>query len=256
MLVYPAGIDLSSSTLRRVARLISQHRRAIASRWRRLAPGRQALLVLAHLRCGDTYAQLAAGFRIGIATVYRYVRETVDLLARLAPTLPEAVDVARAKAFVILDGTLLPIDRIAADRPYYSGKHKRHGMNVQVLADPLGRLIWASPALPGAVHDLTAARTHGVITALSAADVRVWADKGYQGAGGTVTVPYRGRWRNLSQGKRAVNRAHAKIRAVGEQANAVLKGWRLLRKLRCSPSRTTLIVQAILSLHLTASRRG
>ncbi|GHB36880.1 hypothetical protein GCM10010331_25370 [Streptomyces xanthochromogenes] len=38
----------------------------------------------------------------------------------------------RAKAFVILDGSLLPIDRIAADTPYYSGKHKRHGMNVQV----------------------------------------------------------------------------------------------------------------------------
>ncbi len=29
--------------------------------------------------------------------------------------------VARTKAFVILDGTLLPIDRIAADTPYYLG---------------------------------------------------------------------------------------------------------------------------------------
>ena len=170
MLVYPAGIDLSSSTLRRVARLISAHRRSIGSRWRRLIPSRQALLVLAHLRCGDTYARLAAGFRIGVATVYRYIRETVDLLAHLAPTLRDAVEVARAKAFVILDGTLLPIDRIAADRPYYSGKHKRHGMNVQVLADPLGRLIWASPALPGATHDLTAARSHGIIDALTDAD--------------------------------------------------------------------------------------
>lgn len=254
MLVYPAGIDLSSSTLRRVARLVAQHRRSLGSRWRRLAPGRQALLVLAHLRRGDTYAQLAAGFRIGVATVYRYVRETVDLLAALAPTLTDAVGVARAKAYVILDGTLLAIDRIAADRPYYSGKHKRHGMNVQVLADPLGRLIWASPALPGAVHDLTAARTHGIITALANAGVRVWADKGYQGAGGTVTVPYRGRWRTLSDGKRAVNRSRAKIRAVGEQANAVIKTWRLLRKLRCSPSRTTPLVQAVLNLHLTASR--
>jgi len=254
VLVYPAGIDLSSSTLRRVARLVARHRRLIGSRWRRLPPGRQALLVLAHLRRGDTYAQLAAGFGIGVATVYRYIRETVDLLAALAPTLTEAVETARAKAYVILDGTLLAIDRIAADRPYYSGKHKRHGMNVQVLADPLGRLIWASPALPGAVHDLKAARTHGIITALANAGVRVWADKGYQGAGGTVTVPYRGRWSTLSEGKRAVNRSHAKIRAVGEQANAVLKTWRLLRKLRCSPSRTTPLVQAVLSLHLTASR--
>ncbi len=47
----------------------------------------------------------------------------------------------REKAFVILDGTLLPIDRIAADTSYYSGKHKRHGRNVQVLTDPFGRLL-------------------------------------------------------------------------------------------------------------------
>ncbi|WP_141925642.1 transposase family protein [Haloactinospora alba] len=31
------------------------------------------------------------------------------------------------------DGTLIPIDRVAADRPFYSGKHKKHGMNVQVV---------------------------------------------------------------------------------------------------------------------------
>lgn len=55
-------------------------------------------------------------------------------------------DPVRKKAYVILDGTVLPIDRIAADQPYYSGKKKHHGMNVQVLADPAGRLIWASTA--------------------------------------------------------------------------------------------------------------
>ncbi len=124
------------------------------------------------LRCGDTYAQLAAGFGIGIATVYRYVREAVEALAALAPTLTEAMKTVRAKAFVLLDGTLLPIDRIAADTPYYSGKHKRHGMNVQVLTDPFGRLLWASPALPGSTHDLTAARQHGIIDALAEAGVK------------------------------------------------------------------------------------
>ncbi|GJF26811.1 hypothetical protein SHO565_73750 [Streptomyces sp. HO565] len=70
---------------------------------------------------------------------------------------------------MLLDGTLLPIDRITADRPYYSGKHKRHGMNVQVLADPFGRLPWASPALPGTVHDIRAAREHGLVDALAEA---------------------------------------------------------------------------------------
>lgn len=224
--------------------------------WRRLGTDRQALLVLAHLRCGHTYAQLAAGFGISVSTVCRYVSEAVELPAALAPGLAEAVRAASRKAFVILDGTLLPIDRIAADRPFYSGKHKKHGMNVQVLADPAGRLLWVSPALPGAVHDIRAAREHGIIDALTEAGIRCWADKGYQGARGTIRVPYRGRWEQLSVGRQEVNRAHAQIRALGEQAMATLKTWRLLCKLRCSTTRITGLVMAVLVLHLTCSNEG
>lgn len=62
---------------------------------------------------------------------------------------------------------------------------------MQLLADPAGRLVWASPALPGAVHDLTAARMHGLVDALAAHGVMVLADKGYQGAGGTVRTPFK-----------------------------------------------------------------
>ncbi|WP_322973208.1 transposase family protein, partial [Peterkaempfera griseoplana] len=124
---------------------------------------------------------------------------------------------------------------------------------VQVITDPSGQLLWASPALPGAVHDVKAPRTHGIIDALAEAGVRCWADKGYQGAGGTVRVPYRGRWDKLSAGQKAVNVSHAKIRAVGEQAMATLKSWRLLRKLRCSTTRITDLVRAVLALHLAAS---
>ena len=167
MLVYPSGLDLSSSALRFLAGKLTVLRRERGTRWRRPGTDRQALLVLAHLRCGHTYAQLAAGFGISVSTVCRYVSEAVELPAALAPGLAEAVRAASRKAFAILDGTLLPIDRIAADRPFYSGKHKKHGMNVQVLADPAGRLLWASPALPGAVHDIRAAREHGIIDALT-----------------------------------------------------------------------------------------
>lgn len=253
MLVYPSAIDLSSSALRFLSRHLAERRRAIGCRWRRLSSNRQALLVLAHLRCGDTYSRLAAAFRIGVATVHRYIREAIELLAALAPDLADAVRTASVKAYLILDGTLLPIDRIAADRPYYSGKHKRHGMNLQVLADPAGKLLWASPALPGAVHDLRAARTHGVIDALTETGAACWADKAYRGAGPAVRVPYWGRWEKLSAGQQAHNRSHARIRALGEQAVAALKSWRLLRKLRCSTTRITGLVQAVLTLHLATS---
>lgn len=218
MLVCPSGVGVSGSAPRFLSARLRQHRRAIGSRWRRPNPGRQALLALAHLRMGHTYAQLAAGFGVATTTAYRYAAEAAELLAGLAPTLADAIRAASTKAFVILDGTLPPIDRAAADRPFCSGKHKKHGMNLQVLTDPFGRLLWASPALPGAVHDVRAAREHGIIDALAAADVKCWADKAYRGSGGTVRTPCWGRWDTLSAGQKAVNRSHAKIRALVEQA--------------------------------------
>ncbi|PJE95720.1 IS5/IS1182 family transposase [Streptomyces carminius] len=253
MLVYPSGVDVSSSALCFLSAKLRRHRRELGTRWRRLSPGRQALLTLAHLRNDHPYAQLAAGFGIGTTTVYRYITEAVDLLTALAPTLAEVARTASTKAFVLLDGTLLPIDRIAADRPFYSGEHKKHGMNVQILADPSGRLLWASPTLPGAVHDVRAAREHGIIDALTEAGITCWADKGYRGVGGTVRSPCRGRWEPLPTGQQAANRSHAKIRALIEQAVATLKSWRLLRKLQCSTNRTTGLVQAVLALQLASS---
>jgi Helix-turn-helix of DDE superfamily endonuclease len=71
LLTYPASIPLSTRSLTHLASMISKRRAAIGSRWRRLPAGRQALLVLAHLRNGDTLARFAAGFGIGISTVWR-----------------------------------------------------------------------------------------------------------------------------------------------------------------------------------------
>ncbi|MEN3616239.1 transposase family protein [Plantactinospora sp. ZYX-F-223] len=251
MLSYPASIPLSTRSLNHVADLIRSHRHQRRSRWRRLAPGRQALLVLAHLRNGDTFTRLATGFEVGVATAWRYVREAITLLATTADDLHQAMSRIRLLAYAILDGTLIPIDRIHDQKPYYSGKHRRHGMNVQVIADPAGRLVWASAALPGSAHDLTAARTHGIVAALTSANVMTFADKAYQGAGGCVRTPFkRHRYRpKLSRRQKAVNKAHARIRALGERAVATLKTWKVLTRLRCSPSRTTAIVQAILALH-------
>jgi hypothetical protein len=68
VLVYPSGIDVSSSAFRFLTRQLRRHRRTIGSRWRCLIAGRQALLTLAHLRMGHTYAQLAAGLDVGTMT--------------------------------------------------------------------------------------------------------------------------------------------------------------------------------------------
>jgi hypothetical protein len=50
MLFYRAALPLSRKTLDFVAGIIRRHRASIGSLWRKLNPGQQALLVLAHLR--------------------------------------------------------------------------------------------------------------------------------------------------------------------------------------------------------------
>src|SRR5689334_15329863 len=132
MLFYPAALPLSRQTLTYVTGIIRRHRAQIGSPWRKLSPGKQALLVLAYLRKGETFAELAAGFGIGTTTAWRYVTETTGLLAARSPKLRQALAGAKRAglAHVVIDGTLISIDRVAADRPFYSGKHHKHGMNL------------------------------------------------------------------------------------------------------------------------------
>jgi hypothetical protein len=257
VIAYPSTIPLSQRTLTHLADLLRAERVRRGTRYRCLDPGRQALLVLAHLRNGDTPARLAAGFAVSPTTAWRYIREAVDLLAATAPTLTQAMTSIGRLAYAILDGTLIPTDRIAAQRPYYSGKHHRHGVNAQVVTDPAGRLKWISPAMPGSTHDLSAARAHGIIDALTGRDVMTFADKGYQGAAGSVRTPFKRHRRRvrLSSREKAVNRGHAKIRAVGERAMATIKCWKLLTRLHCCPKRATALLAAILVLQLVEEQR-
>ncbi|SDM35215.1 DDE superfamily endonuclease [Nonomuraea maritima] len=108
--------------------------------------------------------------------------------------------------------------------------------------------MWTSGSLPGSVHDLKAARIWGILRRLQAADLLTLADKGYVGAGEHVRVPYKGRNKPASQ--KAANAAHAKLRGPGERANAQLKTWRILHKLRCCPLLAGQLVKAILVLQL------
>jgi len=201
VLFYRAALPLSRKALTFVAGLIRRHRKSIGSRWRKLNPGQQALLVVAYLRKGETFAELTASFAVGTTTAWRYVEETVALLAARAPGLRRAIrDAASAGyAYVVLDGTLIPIDRVAADRPFYSGKHKKHGMNLQVIASPGGDIVWVSGALPGSVHDKKAEWIWGVLAELEAAGLVTLADKGYQGSS-HAKIPYRGK--NKPQSRR------------------------------------------------------
>ncbi|GGP75794.1 hypothetical protein GCM10010214_58840 [Streptomyces abikoensis] len=125
---------------------------------------------------------------------------------------------------------------------------------MQVVAAPDGTPPWFSRALPDRTHDLTAARAHGILQTCLTREILVLADRAYQGAGATVRTPYYDH-RKQSEHCQQFNRDHARLRAPGERAFALLKSWRILRRARCSTNRISRVIQAIHTL-LTCSYSG
>jgi hypothetical protein len=66
-------------------------------------------------------------------------------------------------------------------------------------------------------------------------------------------IPYRDA--NKPQSQKDANKAHAQLRSPGERANAQLKTWRILRKLRCCPWRAGHLAKAIHVLQVPRGKR-
>ncbi|WP_369142199.1 transposase family protein [Streptomyces sp. R44] len=134
--------------------------------------------------------------------------------------------------------------------PWVPHRHRdRLSLHTRGRRGLFGRLLWVSHAPPGSTHDLTAARAHGIVEALTEVGLKCCADKAYQGAGRPVRVPFRGcrpkRW------QRRHNSTHAKIRCLGEQTMAHLRDGAPCES--SSTNRITAIGQAVLVLHHTSA---
>ncbi|MEN8652376.1 transposase family protein [Streptomyces sp. 21So2-11] len=202
--------------------LLSRHLKMIGSRWRALPPGRIVIIVLAVLR-----------------------------LDRACKTIAK-----RGGEVVLIDGTLIPTVRRtgAANRPNYSGKHRRHGLHFLALTDENGRLIWISAARPGRTHDITAARRDHILTHLRVVGLGALADLGFLGLTDDSDDPVivtgfkATRAHKLTPGEKQANRVLAAARAPVEHGFAHLKTWRILTKLRTEPARATDLLRALLVL--------
>lgn len=255
-LAFTAAIAVSPATRDRLASRLAAHRASIGTRWRLLDTTTQATLVIAFLRTNLTYAELAAGNSISTSTCWRYIDEGIGLLAAAAIRLKDVVRLARKAGwdYLCVDGVNVPTvafgRKVNRRQKHYSGKHRRHGVNVQTICAPDGRLLWASAALPGKTTDITAARRHKLDRKVGAL-IGLLADLGYLGLDQVITGYRRKRGqKQLPAGQRAANTVHASLRCLGERGNAQLKWWKVMAtELRCRPNRCTRTVKAVLALH-------
>ncbi|MFD5514279.1 transposase family protein [Streptomyces sp. NPDC127051] len=156
---------------------------------------------------------------------------------------------------MLLGGTLAECDRADDSRADYSGKHRRHGVNLQVITAPDGTLVWISPAHAGRVHDLTAARRHRITATCVRPGIPVLADRACQGADPIVAVPHRRKpGKNLTPKQTCANRAHSRLRWPAGRAIARIKTWPLTPQSPSQPHKVTSIAKAIVTLETEVPR--
>src|SRR4051795_6536171 len=235
VITYSATLDVPAETATLLTELLvaERLRRGTGLGARAASARDQAILVLRWFRQDADLKVLAADTRISLATGYRYLHEGIDVLAAQAPDLHEVLQAGQAAGWthVTLDGTLIGTDRCRTVNPdtghdlWYSGKHRAHGGNVQIVGDPTGIRSRSCDVEPGSTHDLTAARVTGFLGALHAAaallGLPALADKGYDGAGAGVLTPTKGA--NLHPDNLTRNQLIGCLCARGGRGIALLK---------------------------------
>jgi len=257
-LVYQCALPLSRQTLTFIADLLRAHLNKIGSRWRKLPPGKIALIVLATLRHDHRLADMAGGNGVSASTISRWTWEVIGLLAARAPRLDRALAKVKKQGgeVVLLEGTLIPARRRSgtANRRNYNGKHKKHGLLFLALTGEAGNLIWISPARRGAASEITAARHDHLADRLRAAGLGALADLGFTGLDPDPSDPviitgYNSTTaRKTTPAQRQANHALSAARAPVEHGFSDLKNWRILTRLRLSPGKATTVLRALLVL--------
>jgi DDE superfamily endonuclease len=266
VIAYRATLDVPRELVQFTAKLLwaERRRRGTPKGSRALTCFWEAVLGLRWFRDRTAPDALARDHGISRATAYRYVDEVIEVLADQAPDLRQALERARGEglAYVILDGKIIPADRCKEPAIsvkgqvidlWYSGKAHCHGGNIQAVTAPDGFPLWVSPAEPGSVHDITAARAHALPALYHAAatGLPTLADPGYDGTGIGIHIPVKQPTdgRELDIDTRTRNAIQRSLRCLGERGFALLnQRWRTLQHITASPGKIGDITRAALVL--------
>jgi len=286
--IFPALTGLTLAEFERLApEFAAAHARARAASThtkkgapRRRAPGAGAppsleltdrlLMALVWLRIYPTYEVL--GWLVGSekSNARENVQDALAVLATRADfpferpaadraklATPAAVIAAFPQVRILIDGKEQPSRRPQGwgrQKPFYSGKKKRHTVKNQVVCTPEGRIGGVSDTAPGSTHDLTLMRGDGILDRLAEGESAM-ADKAYTGGqkdrpGTPLVVPAKAtRGHPLTAEQEAANRVISGYRVVIEHVMAQLNRFQVLKQVfRSAFERHTGVIRVVAAL--------
>jgi hypothetical protein len=176
-------------------------------------------------------SQEFVGYLFGIddSRVCRIIQKLEPLLAKVM-ALPNKKYLSQEEVeSLIIDATEQPIERPKkTQKPYYSGKKKRHTLKTEIRVTRKGRIVHVSKSRPGSVHDFKLHKTEPLIPK----ETRAFADSGYQGLDKLhiqTELPYKAtKTKPLDKEEKEYNQALSRLRVVVEHILGDIKTFRIL----------------------------
>jgi hypothetical protein len=187
------------------------------------------LMVLLYYRSYVT--QMFVGYLFGIddSRVCRIIQKLEPLLEKVM-TLPQQKHLSQEEIeSCLVDATEQPLERPKKDqKPYYSGKKKRHTLKTEIRTTLKGRITHVSKARPGSLHDFNLHKQEPPLHPKS----RAFVDSGYQGLDklhSETEWPYKAtKKKPLDEEEKAYNRALSRIRVIVENIIGDIKTFKIL----------------------------
>ena len=205
------------------------------------------VITLTYLRRNRVQAELGEAHGVSQPTISRAITAVTPQLAEVVREFTPTADELDPRTTYIVDGSLLPCWSWHFCPGLYSGKHKTTGMNVQVMCDLDGNLVWISDPIDGRRHDSYCLNESGVLTLLDPA--KLLGDKGYVG-NDMLTPIKKPKHRKLLAWETEFNTQINKIRYMIERTIANFKTWRIMHTDYRRPLETfEETISAVVGLH-------
>ena len=187
------------------------------------------LMLLLYYRSYVT--QIFVGYMFGIddSRVCRIIR-------RLEPILASVMAIQKHKKLskeeienLIIDATEQPIERPKRrQKPYYSGKKKRHTLKTEIRVTRKGRIVHVSKTHPGSTHDFRVFKGEK----RSPKESRLFVDSGYQGIADihqNADFPYKAsKNKPLNAEEKEYNMGLSRVRVVVEHIFGDIKTFKIM----------------------------